>query len=110
MSNSAKIAALNDALRRTFTGGRVMKTDGIDGLDTSVEAKVMRAVRNFAQFSGDNDPFSEHDFGSIEVDDHRVLFKIDYFEKGSQLSAGAEHPENSETTERVLTIMLAEEY
>ena len=39
-----------------------------------------------------------------------LYFKIDYFERGSDRAAGAEHPENPETTERVLTVMLREEY
>ena len=56
MSNSAKIDALNHALRGTFTGGRLMKTDGIDELDPDVQAKIVEAVRTFPHFTADNDP------------------------------------------------------
>ena len=36
--------------------------------------------------------------------------KIDCYEKGSDYVAGAETPGNSATTDRVRTILLAEEY
>ena len=56
------------------------------------------------------DPHHEHDFGSLDVDGHTVFFKIDYYEKGSNYTLGAEHPEDTSTADRVLTIMLACEY
>ena len=55
MSKSAKIAALNDALRRTLSGGRIFKSDGIDALDADVQGKILEAVRTFADFTADND-------------------------------------------------------
>ena len=109
MSKSAKIAALNDALRRTLTGGRIYKTDGIDALDADVQAKILEAVRTFGQFTKDNDPYGEHDFGAVDVESQRCFWKIDYFDRRDP-DLGAEDPADSAATERVLTIMLAEEY
>ena len=109
MSKSAKIAALNDALRRTFTGGRIFKTDGVDALDDDVQGKILEAVRTFADFTIDNDPYGEHDFGVFEIDSRRCFWKIDYFDCRDP-DLGAEDPADSANTERVLTIMLAEEY
>ena len=109
MSNSAMIAALNDALRRTLNGGRIYKTDGIDALDADVQAKILEAVRTFAEFTADNDPYGEHDFGVVEVDSQRCFWKIDYFDRQDP-DLGAEDPADAVTTERVLTIMLDEEY
>ena len=109
MSRSTKIAALNDSLRHTLSGGRIYKTDGIDALDANIQAKILEAVQTFADFTADNDPYGEHDFGAIEVAGRRCFWKIDYFDR-RDLDLGAEDPANDATTERVLTIMLAEEY
>ena len=109
MSKSAKIAALNDALRRTLSGGRIFKTDGIDALDADVQGKILEAVRTFADFNADNDPYGEHDFGAVEVDSRRCFWKIDYFDRKDH-DSGAEDPAEVATTERVPTIKLADEY
>ena len=81
MSKNAKIAGLNDALRCTFTDGRIFKTDGIDALDAYLQGKILEAVRTFAKFAADNDPYGEHDFGAIEVAGRRCFWKIDLYEK-----------------------------
>ena len=49
-----------------------------------------------------------HDFGSIEIDDERLFFKIDYYD----LTRAMHSPDaaNPAVTERVMTIMLADEY
>ena len=109
MSKSAKVAALNDALRRTLTGGRIYKTDGIDALEADVQAKILEAVQTFAEFTADNDPYGEHDFGAIEVAGRWCFWKIDYFDRRDP-DLGAENAADSANTERVLTIMLAAEY
>ena len=114
MSDTSKrIAALNDALRHepaTGTNGRVMITAGVGAHGPEFVARALVAVAAFDRFTADNDPYGEHDFGAFELDHERLFFKLDYFEKGSGYSAGAETPENPDTTERVLTIMLADEY
>ena len=55
-----------------------------------------------------SDPYEEHDFGSFEVDGHTIFFKIDYFDKSR--SHHSPDPSDPSVTERVITIMLAEEY
>ena len=109
---AATIAALNDALRRSLLDrrlGRTYLTDGIEGLGPETAARIIAAVSAFDAFTADNDPYGEHDFGSLEVDGHRVFFKIDYYSR-SDPDCGAEDPSDAATTERALTIMLAEEY
>ena len=70
---------------------------------TTNPGQIQSAVDN-------NDPYGEHDFGIVAVDGTKLYFKIDYFEKGTDYTAGAERPESAATTDRVMTIMLAEEY
>ena len=102
------IRELNDAFRRSFAGGRVMLTSGVDALDDEVKAKVLTAVRTFKDFDEGNDPHKEHDFLSVNVCGHEIFAKIDYFD--SEMQFGADDPSDSEHTVRVLTIMLASEY
>lgn len=65
-------------------------------------------VRDFNNFTEDNDPHGEHDFGSLEHNGHSVFWKIDYYDQ--DVKYGSDNPADIERTVRVLTIMLAEEY
>ena len=83
-------------------------TSGIAALGEIMVARIVEAVRNFANFDADNDPYREHDFGAFEIDGHKILFKIDCYDK--KLEFGSPDPADTRVTTRVLTIMLAEEY
>ena len=106
--SAAKIRELNDRFRTTMTGGRVMMTSGVDALPADVKAMVIRRVTTFTDFNADNDPHSEHDFGSFEIAGRKFFFKLDYYD--SAIEFGSEDPADPSKTTRVLTIMLAEEY
>lgn len=105
---SVRIAELNDRLRQHFIGGRVMMTIGVAGLEDETRMRVLRAVREFDAFDGDVDPYGEHDFGVVEVDGERYFFKVDGFDKN--LEYASPDPANPTVTERVMTIMRADEY
>ena len=104
----ARIRDLNDAFRRTFSGGRVMITCGVAELPDLVKAKVLQLVATFDQFTEDNDPHGEHDFGSFELGNRTFFWKIDYHDERCEL--GSEDPTDPKRTTRVLTLMLASEY
>jgi hypothetical protein len=103
-----KIRELNDRFRSTMTGGRVMLTAGVDALPSDVKAMVIRRVATFSEFTPDNDPHKEHDFGSFELADRKFFWKIDALDNSMEF--GSEDPADVSKTTRVLTIMLAEEY
>jgi hypothetical protein len=103
-----RIRELNDTFRRTFSGGRVVMTAGIQALPERAQAAVLERVRSFDDFTLDNDPHGEHDFGSFEFSGVEVFWKIDYCDV--TIEAGSEEPADPSTTTRVLTIMLASEY
>lgn len=105
---SRQIAALNDDFRMTFNGGTLILTSGIQGLPEEVQVGILYAVRKFDVFTPDNDPYGEHDFGSFTHQGKRVFWKIEYYD--SSMTFHSENPTNSEVTQRVLTVMLAEEY
>ena len=102
------IRALNDELRQNFTTGTAVMTAGVAALGAETVARIVKAIAIYDDFWHANDPYEEHDFGSFEVDGHTIFFKIDYFDK----SRGYHSPDPSDpsVTERVITIMLAEEY
>lgn len=102
------IRTANDQLRTSFSGGRVMMTQGVNALADATIAKVLRAVRDFDDFSEDNDPYGTHEFGMLDIDGERVMFKIDAYDQN--LEYGSPNPADPSVTTRVLTILLASEY
>ncbi|MCP3396935.1 MULTISPECIES: DUF3768 domain-containing protein [unclassified Bradyrhizobium] len=103
-----RIALLNDAFRRTFSGGKVMITSGVNELPNCVKAEALIQVTNFAEFSENNDPYDEHDFGSFVLVGRRFFWKIDYYDKRCEF--GLTTLQTLKKTMRVLTLMLAQEY
>ena len=108
MRETETIRELNDQFRRSFIGGRVVMTQGVDALPSEAQSDLMSRVQQFSDFSADNDPHGEHDFGKIELQGNAFFWKIDYYD--TELKYGSENPADPDLTTRVLTIMLAEEY
>jgi hypothetical protein len=102
------IADLNDAFRRAIPNGRCFITRGVMATCKDNLLTLLQQVRDFNAFTPDNDPYGEHDFGTIIIGNQKLLWKIDYY-SGLDLETGAENPGSSNTV-RVLTIMLAEEW
>ena len=104
-----RIRRLNDALRHgKAENATIVVTAGLQAMDDAFVADVARAVSEYADFSEDNDPHGEHDFGAFGIRDERLFWKIDYFDRG--LKWGSPDPANPVVTHRVLTLMLASEY
>ena len=74
-ATTAKIAALNDHARRSFTGCRVVVTQGVQALDNLPD--LLDQVRRFDAFTPDNDPYGEHNFGSLRYSGETVFWKFD---------------------------------
>ena len=88
--------------------GRCVKTHGVGCLDYEVQITILELVHNFNNFTEDNDPHGEHDFGSFTCKGNKIFWKIDYYDVNYEY--GSEDPSDLSKTRRVLTIMLAEEY
>ncbi len=108
LSKSDRIRVLNDNFRSTFVGGQVVMTQGVNALPIDTKARVLLAVQSFSNFTKDNDPHGEHDFGNFNVEGETYFFKVDYYSLDMQ--AGSEDPADPNVTARVLTIMRADEY
>ena len=108
MSSKDEIRRLNDQLRSSQIGGQVMLTAGLVAFFEKDLAAVVERVRAFDDFSEDNDPYGEHDFGAFEYQGQTINWKVDYY--ALDMEHGSEDPANAAITKRVLTILLAEEY
>jgi hypothetical protein len=100
---AAKIAALNDRFRGMALD--VVITSGVrDALPDLVE--LLKAVEQFDTFNEDNDPYGEHDFGSLVWYGEKVFWKIDYYDQDLKYGRDPLEPD----CRRVMTVMLASEY
>ena len=106
-----RIRDLNDQARQAwgvYPHTQTVLTTGVQILDEATLRAVVERVQNFNEFTSANDPHGEHDFGAFDFDGVEVFFKIDYLDKDLQFHSP--DPGDPAVTERVITLMLAEEY
>jgi len=108
MTDYKRIRALNDAFRQSMSGGKLVTTASLSNHPDL--GTILERVRNYADFGENNDPYGEHDFGSLMIhgEPDRIFWKIDYYDKS--MSEGSLDPSDPSLTTRVLTIMRASEY
>ena len=107
-TRTKRIRALNDELRQYLLGGLAVITPGVAALGQQAVDRIVKTIAVYDDFCHANDPHEEHDFGSFEADGQTIFFKIDYFDKS--LTYHSPDPSDTSVTERVITIMLADEY
>ena len=107
-TKTTRIAALNDKLRQNLIGGMAVMTPGIAALGEEAVRRIVKTIEVYDDFCHANDPHEEHDFGAFDADGKRVFFKIDYYDP--TLTVHSPDPADPAITQRVITIMLAEEY
>lgn len=107
-----KTRQLNDLFRQTMLSpfGRVLLTYAVQKLPQRSLSELLSKVRAYDNFDPGDDPYRHHDFGAVDHDGQRWLWKIDYFARGSDFREASRDPSNTHDTERVLTIMHADEY
>ena len=71
------VARLNDEFRRRGDG--VTITVGVQEMEDL--SGLLDEVRWFDRFDSDNDPYGEHDFGSVSWNGQTVFWKIDYYDE-----------------------------
>ena len=104
--DAAKIRALNDHARQSFTGCRVVITQGVQGMENVPD--LLDQVRWYDAFTPGNDPYGEHDFGSFRYAGETIFWKWDYYDV--DMTMHSPDPSDAAVTTRMLTIMLADEY
>lgn len=103
-----RIRELNDILRTSFTGGRILTTIGIRRKPVEDVARILSMVRSFNKFNKNNNIYGENDYGKFAFKDDVIIWKIDYYDKNYRYHS--EDPSNPDITNRVMTIMTSEEY
>jgi hypothetical protein len=77
---TARIAHLNDLCRTAMgVASHLVQAAGINSLPAAVQSAIRDRVERFAEFTPDNDPYGEHDFGAFEHAGERIFWKIDYY-------------------------------
>ena len=97
-----ELANRNDVFRKLGFG--VTMTIGASTLPDI--SGLMQSIRAYNEFSEDNDPYHEHDFGSLVWSGQKVFWKIDYYNE--TLTEGRDPLDPD--CKRVMTVMLASEY
>jgi hypothetical protein len=96
------IAQKNDTFRRSGSG--VTVTPGVLAFHNMSDLLV--AIRDYNEFNEDNDPYFEHDFGSLVWNGTKIFWKIDSYD----LELKSYGDPLSDESQQVLTVMLASEY
>ena len=108
MSNISEIALQNDNFRKHLSQGTLVLTQGIRSNTAEDLKEIITKVRTFDTFDENNDPYGERDFGAFDYKGKRIFWKIDYYDQEFlYLSPDVSNPR---VTNKVITIMYAEEY
>ena len=100
------ICGLNDHFRLTLTGDTLMVNRGFNVLPGTIKARALIRLRDFDNFTKDNDPSGEHAAGSFEEAEYQFFWKIDCYDDKDR-ECEAQDPSNPEVT-RVLTLSVWE--
>jgi hypothetical protein len=79
MNDTEKIAQLNDLCRTAMgVAGRVVQTPGICALPQEDQSAIREKVETFSDFTEDNDPYGERDFGAFEHKGNKIFWKMGF--------------------------------
>ena len=108
-TKTLQIAGLNDLARKHIgIKSKAMITSGISSLEPETQTEILEKVSTFDDFTDDNDPYKERDFGAFENNGNSIYWKIDYY--APDMEHGSDDPTDESKTVRLLTIMLSSEY
>ena len=108
MTNAEVIAQQNDDFRKHLSQGTLVLTQGIRSNTPEDLKEIITKVRTFDTFDENNDPYNEHDFGAFDFKGKKIFWKIDNYDREFlYLSPDVSNPR---LTNKVMTVMYAEEY
>ena len=108
MPTTNEIAIQNDNFRKHLSQGTLVLTQGIRSNTPEDLKEIITKVRTFDTFDENNDPYGERDFGAFDYKGRKVFWKIDNYDREFlYLSPDVSNPR---LTNKVMTIMYAEEY
>ncbi|SRR5579883_1310557 len=81
INSIASIAMINDKFRKGNTSfgkfGGYCLTDRVTSLSFENFLQLIQLIREFNNFNSVNDPYGEHDYGQVYLNDEEYFFKID---------------------------------
>jgi len=96
-------AQINDNARKSMgIGCMLVQTAGVSNLPSEKQSQLREMVEKFNIFTENNDPYKEHDFGKVTLDNEDYFWKIDDY--------GEDYKEHGVSRRLVLTIMRTDEY
>lgn len=111
------IAAQNDKFRKRLQMP-VFDTEGIRGMHVTTrgfaslppvaQIEICALIREQDDFTPDNDPYGERDFGCVRYAAGTIFWKIDYY-ANEACDFGSDAPHDLAQCYRVMTVMLAHE-
>lgn len=102
-----RIRLLNDAARKKLEG--VVLTHGVASLPPEIVVEIAKAVAAFDDFHPEtNDPWGEHDFGSLTVMGYHIFWKVDVYDL--ELKFASPDPADPEKSRRSICVMLASDW
>lgn len=108
MPNINEIALQNDNFRKHLSQGIFVLTQGIRCNTKEDLEAIITKVRTFDTFDENNDTYEERDFGAFDFKGKKIFWKIDNYDREFlYLSPDVSNPR---LTNKVLTIMYADEY
>jgi len=106
--STQKTAALNDMLRQSQLTGQIVLSSGIQSLNSDTRERILHGVKTYKAFAPQGDAQKVRDFGAFECGDRDIFWVIDCYDENSEYLS--DDPANLNRTNRVLRVMLAEEY
>lgn len=88
--------------------GQTVTTEGVRALGLIEMVDVLELVALFNEFTHENDPYGQHDYGSFDFKGKTIIWRIDYYDNNYR--GGSPEPTDPKQTKRVLTVMLPTEY
>jgi hypothetical protein len=110
MTTNKTIAEINDRFRQKGDGslGQTVFTQQVAAMPSEDRAAIVLLVRLFNDFSEENDPLDEHNFGSVDHKSKTYFWRFEYWDKNYECRS--KNHSNLAITRRVLTIMHSSEY
>lgn len=106
-----QIAQLNDQFRQgDFSLGKLSMSPKVETLPNQEKQALLQVVGNTNNFIETKVSNSSklHDFGLVTHRDTEYIWEIDYYDK--QLNSNSPNPADPRCTNRILTLMRADEY
>ena len=101
------IRSLNDAFRLSFTSTELHVSPGVLELSIGTQTEILDRVRNYRNFTEDNDPSMLHNKGQFDCQGHNIVWEIYCMNNDGR--GESPDPANLDLTRRHMMVLLEDE-